>query len=136
MSRLLFVLQVLLALVFLFAASIKLLAPIELIQAQLPLPELYIRAIGTIEFLGAVGLTLPAMLRVLPFLTPLAAAGLVILMTGATLLSPSMSGGDVSTSVLPLVLGVLCAFVAYGRTRIAPITPRPRMGGALALANR
>lgn len=135
MSRLLFVLQALLALVFLFAASFKLLAPIELIQAQLPLPELYIRAIGTIELLGALGLTLPAMLRILPILTPLAAAGLVILMTGATLLSPSFTG-DVTSSALPLVLGALCAFVAYGRARVAPITPRPRLGGALAFANR
>jgi hypothetical protein len=101
----------------------------------LPLPELYIRAIGTIELLGALGLTLPAMLRILPILTPLAAAGLVILMTGATLLSPSFTG-DVTSSALPLVLGALCAFVAYGRARVAPITPRPRLGGALAFANR
>lgn len=135
MSRLLFVLQVLLALVFLFAASFKLLAPIELIQAQLPVPELYVRAIGTIEVLGALGLTLPSMLRILPFLTPLAAAGLVILMTGATLLSPAFTG-DITSSALPLVLGLLCAFVAYGRTRIAPIAPRVRQRGALAFANR
>ena len=135
MSRLLFVLQVLLALVFLFAASFKLLAPIELVQQQLPLPELYIRAIGSIEVLGALGLTLPDKLRILPFLTPLAAAGLVILMTGATLLSPSLTG-DITSSAMPLVLGLLCAFVAYGRTRIAPISPRPRLAAALAFANR
>lgn len=135
MSRLLFVLQVLLALVFLFAASFKLLAPIELIQAQLPLPELSVRAIGIIEVLGALGLTLPAMLRILPILTPLAAGGLVILMAGATLLSPSFTG-DVTSSALPLVLGVLCAFIVYGRTRMAPLTPRPRQSAALAFANR
>jgi DoxX-like protein len=134
-SRLLTALQLILAAVFLFAASFKLLAPVELIQAQLPLPELYIRGIGTIELLGALGLTLPAMLRILPILTPLAAAGLVILMTGATLLSPALTG-DLTSSALPLVLGLLCAFVAYGRTRLAPITPRVRQRGALAFANR
>src|SRR5579864_756930 len=134
MSRLLWILQALLALVFLFAASFKLLAPIELIQPQLPLPELYIRAIGTIELLGALGLTLPALLRILPNLTPLAAAGLVILMTGATALSPSFTG-EIASAALPLVLGLLCAFVAYGRSRLAPIAPRPHVG-TLGFASR
>jgi hypothetical protein len=123
MSRLLWVLQALLAAVYLFSASFKLLAPIELIQAQLPLPELYIRCIGLIEALGAIGLIVPALTRIQPRLTPLAAAGLVLLMAGATLLSPVFTG-EVASAALPLVLGVLCAVVVYGRTRVAPIAPR------------
>ena len=135
MSRLLWTLQSLLALFFLFSASFKLLAPIDIIQQQLPLPELSIRGIGTIELLGALGLVLPALLRILPNLTPLAAAGLVLLMTGATLLSPSFTGGDMASSILPFTLGVLCAFVAYARLRIKPIAPRQR-AAALRFATR
>jgi DoxX-like protein len=135
MSRLLWVLQALLAAVFLFSGTFKLALPIDVIQQQLPLPELYIRAIGVIELLGAIGLVLPALLRIQPVLTPLAAAGLVILMAGATLLTPSLTGGDVSSAALPLVLGLLSAFVAYGRARRAPIAPRqPR--ATLRLAAR
>jgi uncharacterized membrane protein YphA (DoxX/SURF4 family) len=135
MSRLLWILQSLLALVFLFSASFKLFAPIELLQPQLPLPELLIRAIGTLELLGALGLILPALLRVQPWLTPLAAAGLVLLMTGATLLSPSFTG-DTASALLPLVLGLLNAVVVYGRTRLAPIARPQRFGAALPLAAR
>ena len=126
MSRFLWILQALLALVFLFAASFKLLAPIDLVQQQLPLPELFIRFIGVVETLGAIGLILPALLRILPALTPLAAAGLVLLMIGATLLTPSMSDGQLAPALMPFTLGVLCALVAYGRTKLAPITPRKR----------
>ena len=126
MSRFLWILQALLALVFLFAASFKLLAPIDLVQQQLPLPELFIRFIGVVETLGAIGLILPALLRILPALTPLAAAGLVLLMIGATLLTPSMSDGQLAPALMPFTLGVLCALVAYGRTKLAPITPRQR----------
>jgi uncharacterized membrane protein YphA (DoxX/SURF4 family) len=126
MSRFLWILQALLALVFLFAASFKLLSPIELMQQQLPLPELTIRAIGVLETLGALGLILPALLRILPVLTPLAAAGLVLLMTGATLLTPSMSDGEIAPAIVPFTVGLLCALVAYGRARLAPIAPRHR----------
>jgi hypothetical protein len=131
MSRFLWILQALLAFVFLFAASFKLLSPIDLLQQQLPLPELAIRAIGVIETLGALGLILPALLRILPVLTPLAAMGLVLLMTGATLLTPSMSDGEIAPAIIPFTVGLLCAVVAYGRLRLAPIAPRrraPRLG--------
>lgn len=123
MSRLLWLLQSLLALVFLFAGSLKLLAPIDLLQPSLPLPELAIRAIGVCEVLGAFGLILPSLTRIYPRLTPLAAAAFVLLMTGATILSPVFTG-DPSSSLLPLVLGLLAAAVVYGRTRKSPIAPR------------
>jgi uncharacterized membrane protein YphA (DoxX/SURF4 family) len=125
MSRLLWILQVLLALVFLFSGSFKLFAPIEMLQSQLPLSELYIRAIGIIETLGAIGLVVPALTHIRPMLTPMAAAGLVLLMVGATLLSPAFTG-EPASAILPFVLGVLCAVVVYGRTRRAPIAPRQR----------
>ena len=134
MSRLLWALQALLAAVFLFSASFKLVAPIDAIQAALPVPEVFIRAIGAIELLGAIGLVVPALTRIRPGLTPLAAAGLVLLMTGATLLSPIFTG-ELASSALPLTLGVLNALVVYGRTRAAPTTPRQRPA-ALAFGSR
>lgn len=124
LSRTLWTLQVLLAAVFLFSGSFKLALPIDVIQQQLPIDGLAIRLIGTAETLGAVGLILPSLLRIRPALTPLAAACLVVLMIGATVLSPSLSGGDMSTVILPLVLGVLSAVVAYGRRSLRPISPR------------
>jgi DoxX-like protein len=131
MSRFLWILQALLAFVFLFAASFKLLTPIDVVQQQFPLPELLIRAIGVVETLGAIGLILPSLLRILPALTPLAAAGLLLLMIGATLLTPALSDGQLAPAIVPFTVGVLCAVVAHGRTRLAPIAPRqrkPRLG--------
>jgi DoxX-like protein len=121
-NRLLWSLQLVLAAIFLFSGAFKLLAPIDLVQQQLPLAGAFIRFIGTVETLGAIGLVLPSLLRIQPSLTPLAAAGLVPLMAGATILTPSFVG-ELLPALLPLTLGVLAAVVAYGRWRVAPIAP-------------
>jgi hypothetical protein len=71
-----------------------------------------------VEVLGALGLILPGLLRIRPILTPLAAAGLVIIMIGATALTLAADG--IATAITPLVVGLLAAFVAYGRWRLAP----------------
>ncbi|GHO59905.1 DoxX family protein [Ktedonobacter robiniae] len=107
--------QVLLALIFLFAGSMKLLMPIEMMTSQMsvPLPGLFIRFIGVAEVAGALGLILPLLLRIKPFLTPLAASGLVIIMIGATAIT--LMGGDVVSALLPLVVGLLAIFIFYGR---------------------
>lgn len=76
------------------------------------------RFIGVAEVLGAMGLILPGLLGIRPGLTPLAAAGLVIIMIGAT--AVTLLSGDVMTALIPLVVGLLSAFVAYGRWRLAP----------------
>jgi uncharacterized membrane protein YdfJ with MMPL/SSD domain len=57
-------------------------------------------------------------LRIRPGLTPLAAAGLVIIMIGATVLT--LASGGVAAALMPLATGLLSAFVAYGRWRLAP----------------
>ncbi|GHO80549.1 hypothetical protein KSD_83200 [Ktedonobacter sp. SOSP1-85] len=107
--------QALLALIFLFAGSSKLLMPIEMMTSQMsvPLPGLFIRFIGVAEVAGALGLILPLLLRIKPFLTPLAASGLVIIMIGATAIT--LMGGDVVSALLPLVVGLLAIFIFYGR---------------------
>jgi len=118
MNRALWIVQGLLALLFLFAGGMKLVLPIEELTKQMPLPGLFVRFIAIAEVLGAIGLILPGLLGIRPELTPLAAAGLVIIMVGATVLS-FMSGGVVM-ALVPLVVALLAAFVAYGRWRLAP----------------
>jgi uncharacterized membrane protein YphA (DoxX/SURF4 family) len=109
--------QWLLALLFLFAGGMKLMMPLEaLIQpGQGPsLPGPFLRFIGVAEVCGALGLILPWLLRIRPGLTPLAAAGLVTIMIGATALN--ILGGLYAIAVISLITGILSAFVAYGRS--------------------
>jgi hypothetical protein len=118
MTYALWIVQGLLALLFLFAGGMKLVQPLEVLTEQMPLPGLFVRFIGVAEVLGAIGLILPGLLRIRPGLTPLAAAGLVIIMIGATVLT--LAGGEVALALIPLVVMLLSAFVAYGRWRLAP----------------
>jgi hypothetical protein len=122
MNLALWIVQVLLALLYLFSGGLKLVLPLEKLTGPVALPGLFIRFIGVCEMLGALGLILPGLLRIKTGLTPLAAAGLVIIMIGATAIT--LMGGDVVTAVIPLVVGILAAFVAYGRWRLAPLRPR------------
>jgi uncharacterized membrane protein YphA (DoxX/SURF4 family) len=124
MNVALWVVQALLALLFLFAGGTKLVLPIEVLTSmgspnQVHLPSLLIRFIGVCEVVGALGLILPGLLRIKPGLTPLAATGLVIIMIGATVLT--LIGDGIVPALFPLVVGILLAFVAYGRWRRADI---------------
>jgi uncharacterized membrane protein YphA (DoxX/SURF4 family) len=127
--------QVLLACLFLFAGGAKLVLPIAEMTKQFPLPGLFLRFLGVVELAGAVGLILPSLLRIRPYLTPLAAGGLVIVMSGATAIS--MAGGTVAPAIPPFVVGCLAGLVLYARTRVVPIrekktrgSVRHAMGGA------
>jgi hypothetical protein len=123
MTKALWVVQGLLALVFLFAGSTKLILPLEKMTGSIPLPGPFLRFIGVAEVLGALGLILPGLLRIRPGLTPLAAAGLVIIMIGATAIT--LAGGDGLLALIPAAVGLFAAFVAYGRWRLAPADRRP-----------
>ena len=125
MNILLWIVQVLLALLFLFAGGLKLILPASQLQApqgQLQFPVLFLRFIGVCELVGGLGMLLPGILRIRTTLTPLAAAGLVIIMIGAVVVS--LMGGGVGVAIVPFVTLVLCAFVAYGRTKLAPLPSR------------
>src|SRR4051812_23985849 len=127
MTYVLWIVQALLALLFLFAGGTKLVLPLDVLTSmgspnQIQLPGLFIRFIGVVEVLGALGLILPGLLRIKPWLTPLAAAGLVIIMIGAT--AVSMASGQVASAIISLIVGLLAAFVAYGRRRLAPQSGR------------
>ena len=112
----LWIVQVLLAALFLFAGGMKLVVPVEMLAGPVPLPEAFIRFIGVAEVLGALGLVLPGLLRIRTGLTPLAATGLVPIMTGATVIT--LVGGGGAGALVPFVVGLLAACVATGRTRV------------------
>jgi uncharacterized membrane protein YphA (DoxX/SURF4 family) len=122
MNILLWIIQVLLALLFLFAGGVKLVLPIEEMTKQMAMPGLFLRFLGIVEVLGGLGLILPGLFRIKTWLTPLAAALLVIIMIGATVISLRI--GPVGPAMFPLVTGVLLAFVAYGRSQLAPLATR------------
>ncbi|APR86793.1 putative integral membrane protein [Minicystis rosea] len=115
-NALLWTLQALLALLFLFAGGTKLILPMAALTAQSPLPGAFLRFIGVAEVLGALGLVLPGMLRIQQVLTPLAAGGLAVIMIGATILCAS----EGPAALFPFVVGVACAYVAHGRRPAAP----------------
>jgi uncharacterized membrane protein YphA (DoxX/SURF4 family) len=126
MTYALWIVQALLALLFLFSGAMKFIMPIEEMTRDIQMPVAFLRFIGVAEILGGVGLVLPSLLRIRPGLTPLAAAGLVIIMIGATVVSLMIGG--VVLALMPFVVGLLTAFVAYGRWKLAPIAGSP--GGA------
>ncbi len=119
MTYALWICQGLLALLFLFAGGMKLVLPLAALKGPIALPGLLLRFIGVMEVLGAIGLILPGLLRIRTGLTPLAAAGLVIIMIGAT--SLTLAAGLLGTALFSFVVGVIAAFVAYGRWRLAPL---------------
>jgi hypothetical protein len=128
----LWIVQALLALVFLFAGGMKLLTPLDALYAvmPLPLPGAFIRFIGVCEVLGAAGLILPGLTRIRPELTSLAARGLVLIMVGATMFTPPEA---LSLAAIPVVIGLLAAFVAYGRAPRATQTATSRRTVAQAV---
>lgn len=118
--------QVLLALVFVSSGLIKVLVPLGDLETMMSwvnhVPGWLVRFIGVCELAGAVGLVLPAAVRIRPSLTPLAAALLAVDM--ALAVAVHLALGEVPMFAVPLTLCALSAFVAWGRSRRAPIAPR------------
>jgi uncharacterized membrane protein YphA (DoxX/SURF4 family) len=118
MTVALWIVQGLLAALFLFAGVMKFIMTVEEMTKEIPLPGAFLRFIGVAEILGAIGLILPGLLRIKPGLTPLAAVGLAVIMVGATVLTLTTS--PVAMALMPFMVGILAIFVAYGRWRLAP----------------
>jgi uncharacterized membrane protein YphA (DoxX/SURF4 family) len=116
----LWVIQGLLAALFLFAGAMKLVMPLAEMTKQSHLPGFLLRFIGVAEVAGALGLILPGITRIWQRLTPLAAAGLVIIMVGAVVLT--VSGGQVAPALFPLIVGILAALVAWRRWQGLQVT--------------
>lgn len=117
----LWVLQVLLGLLFVWAGGMKLVLPLEQLAGPVALPGWFLRFIGVVELLGGLGLILPGLLRIRTGLTPLAAAGLVILMIGAVGITLAGGPKTAAMAAIPAVTGLLAAFIAYGRWRLVPL---------------
>jgi len=126
MNIVLWVLQVLLALVF-FAHGMLLLMPPPDIQAQMyaALPPWFWLFLGIAEVAAAVGITLPGATRILPGLVTAAAAGITVVMVSATIWH--IVRGEISSAVITCVLLVMAAFVTYMRWRVMPIAARVRV---------
>src|SRR3954466_11177478 len=118
-NRALWTAQTLLAALFLFAGVMKLVMPISAMQGPIALPGLFLRFIGVVEVLGALGLVLPGLFRMYQALTPLAACGLVGVMTGATVLTAM--GMGVLPSLVPFVVGLVALSIVFGRGAAARV---------------
>jgi uncharacterized membrane protein YphA (DoxX/SURF4 family) len=118
MNIVLWIIQVVVALLFLFSGGTKLVMSAKAMQDMSPpgsimLPGLFLKFIGVVEVLGGLGLLLPGLTKIRRGLTPLAAIGLLIIMIGAVVVS--LMGPGASTAILPFVTGILCIIIAYGR---------------------
>ena len=119
MNIVLWILQILLGLLFLFAGGTKLVMSGETLMQEMAksnsitLPLAFIRFIGVVELLGGLGLILPGLTKIRRSLTPLAAVGLTIVMVGAVIVT--IMGPGVGAAIFPLIIAILCALVAYGR---------------------
>ena len=127
LNAVLWIVQVLLAILFLAAGAMKSTQPIDALIANglawvSVTPAPIVRLIGVSELLGAAGLLLPAALRILPWLTPLAAAALATVMVLA--MGLHLSYNEVSALPVNLVIGLLAGFVVWDRTMAVPIAPR------------
>ena len=122
----LWIAQGLLAAMFLMAGAMKSTQPIEQLATSLPwvkeVPAGLVRFIGICEFLGAVGLVLPSLLRIQPKLTIYAAIGIATIMIFALVFH--ISKGETSVIGMNIVIGLIAVFVAWGRTKKVPIQPK------------
>jgi uncharacterized membrane protein YphA (DoxX/SURF4 family) len=125
-NRALWTVQILVALLFVFAGSTKFLLPVEKMQqGPVVFPMAFMYFIGACEVLGGLGLVLPGLTHIRTSLTPLAAAGLTIIMVGAT--TVSIIAGGVAAGIFPAVVGVLTTWIAYSRTRVVPLATARRV---------
>jgi len=123
MNITLWVLQFLLALAFLAHGLLLLMPPPEiaaLMNAELP--RWFWLFLGVAEVLAAVGLTLPGITRIRPWLVPAAAVGVIIVMISATVWH--VARAEYSSAAITALLLAMATFTAYARWRIAPIRPR------------
>jgi putative oxidoreductase len=125
MNILLWVLQVALAGAFGAHGLLFLFPPAAVVeQMNAALPRWFQLFLGVAEVLATVGLTLPGLTRIQPWLVPCAAAGVMIVTASATVFH--VARGEMSSAVITLVLLVVATFVVYMRWWVAPIRPRSR----------
>ncbi|MCF8526559.1 MAG: DoxX family protein [Candidatus Nanopelagicales bacterium] len=123
MSIVLWILQFALAIAFVLTGLVKVLQPYEVLADRMAWVQDYspglVRGIGALEILGGIGLVLPALLGVLPILTPLAAAGLAVIMALAVL--HHLRSHERGQVLFTAALLILLVIVAWGRFSLAPL---------------
>jgi putative oxidoreductase len=124
MNALMWVIQVVLAVAF-FAHGGLLLFPPAAVAQQMnaSLPRWFQLFLGVAEVLAAIGLTLPGLTRIKPWLVPCAAVGIMVVMVSATIFH--LMRGETSSAIITTALLALATFVAYWRWRVGPIESRP-----------
>jgi DoxX-like protein len=110
----LWVIQSILAALFLFAGGFKLATPVAALAAQAHMSGEFLKFIGMCEALGALGLILPGVTHIRPQLTPLAATGLLVIMIGAV--TVTVIQGPAAGAIVPFIVGCLSAYVARRRS--------------------
>jgi uncharacterized membrane protein YphA (DoxX/SURF4 family) len=122
----LWVAQVLVAVVFILAGFTKFTTPIPDLSKMMAwtgqTPEMFVRIIGLIDMAGGIGILLPALTRILPRLTVLAALCCSVLQVFAIVFH--VSRGEAMMTPLNFVLLALSVFVFWGRSKRVPIAPR------------
>src|SRR5260370_30907391 len=122
----LWIAQILVSVTFIFSGYLKFTTPIPELAKMIPwagqLPMAFVRFIGLVDFTGGIGILLPALTRIKPRLTVLAALGCTVLQILATIFH--LSRGEVNVTPLNFVLLTLSVFVLWGRSKKAPIVPR------------
>lgn len=117
--------QALLALMFIYAGTTKLFTPADALAKMIPWtgdhPGL-VAVTGLADLAGGLGILLPALTRIQPRLTVLAAVGLMVLMAAAAVFH--LSRGEAAVVPMNAVLLAMAAFVAWGRGRARPIAAR------------
>lgn len=123
MNIALWVLQVLLAVAFFAHGWLFLFPPADLLELMnASISPAFRIFLGIAEVLAAVGLILPGLARILPWLIPCAAAGIMIVMIGATIFH--IARGEISSAIITTVLLAIATFVAYMRWKVLPIPAR------------
>ena len=123
MNALMWVMQVALAVAFFAHGGLFLFPPAAAVeQMNASLPRWFQLFLGVAEVLAAIGLTLPGLTRIKPWLVPCAAAGIIVVMISATIFH--LMRGETSSAITTIVLLVLATAVTYVRWRVAPIPSR------------
>lgn len=127
----LWIAQLVVAALFIMSGAMKLFMPVAQISAQMPwtgqVPEAFLRTIGVIDLAGGIGVLLPALTRIAPRLTPIAAVFAAVLQVCA--IAFHASRGEFAVLPLNFILLPLAVFIAWGRFKRAPIAPRSAAQG-------
>ncbi|PSL23044.1 DoxX family protein [Chitinophaga ginsengisoli] len=115
----LWIAQVFVAAIFIWAATSKLFQPIEKIAAMWPwtgeVPSLMVRLLGVVDLLGGLGLILPSLLRIKPRLTAYTAIAIIALMVCASIFH--IARGEAAVIGFNIFMAAIAAFIAWGRLK-------------------